>query len=184
MKNPALRTLFIYNGIFAMAAAMLGPLYAIYVEKFVDGVGAISMSWAVFLITTSVFTYLVSAKGDNVEEREYLLLAGYIVRIISWISLIFVHDLWTLIMVQILLGIGESLGTPSFNALVAEHLDKNKFVKQYSAWSLISNLTAACGILIGGFIVGSYGFQALFLLMAGIAMISFFGVLVKPRSLL
>jgi MFS family permease len=174
MKNNALKSLFIYNGIFVMAATMLGPLYAIYVERFVDGVTAISISWAAFLISTSIFTYLVSKKGDGVREKEYLLLAGYAVRIFSWISLIFVHSLWSLIMVQILLGLGESLGTPSFNALSAVHLDKNKYIKEYSDWLLVANLTSAAGILAGGFIVNNFGFKALIILMAGLSLISFF----------
>jgi len=42
MENVALRVLYLYNGIFVGAAAMLGPLYAIYIEKFVDGVTAVS----------------------------------------------------------------------------------------------------------------------------------------------
>lgn len=163
---------------------MLGPLYAIYVERFVDGVTAISISWAAFLISTSIFTYLISKKGDEIKEKEYFLLAGYIVRILSWVSLIFVHNLWSLIMVQILLGLGESLGTPSFNALFADHLDKNKYIKDYSAWSLVANLTSAAGILMGGFIVNNFGFKALFILMAGLSLISFFGILLKPRKLL
>lgn len=167
-----------------MAAAMLGPLYAIYVVKFIDGVMAISISWAAFLISTSIFTYLIAKKGDEIKEKEYLLLAGYVVRILSWISLIFVHNLWSLVMVQILLGLGESLGTPSFNALFADHLDKNKYIKEYSAWSLIANLTSAVGILSGGFIVNNFGFKALFILMAGLSLISFFGILFKPRKLL
>jgi MFS family permease len=184
MKNNALKSLFIYNGIFVMAAAMLGPLYAIYVVKFVDGVTAISISWAAFLVSTSIFTYLVSKKGNEIKEKEYLLLAGYIIRILSWIALIFVHNLWSLVMVQILLGLGESLGTPSFNALFADHLDKNKYIKEYSDWSLVANLTSAAGILAGGFIVSNFGFKALFILMAGLSLISFFGILFKPRKLL
>jgi len=184
MKNNALKSLFIYNGIFVMAAAMLGPLYAIYVVKFVDGITAVSISWAAFLISTSFFTYLVSRNGDGLREKEYLLLAGYVMRILSWILLIFVHSLWALVFVQILLGLGESLGTPSFNALFADHLDKNKYIKEYSTWSLIANLTSAVGILAGGFIVNNFGFKALFILMAGLSLISFFGILFKPRKLL
>ncbi|KKP68715.1 MAG: Multi-drug resistance efflux pump [Candidatus Moranbacteria bacterium GW2011_GWE1_35_17] len=184
MNNKALRTLFLYNGIFVGAAAMLGPLYAIYVVKFVDGVTAVSISWAAFLVSTSIFTYIVSRKGDGIKEKEYLLLAGYIVRILSWILLIFVHNLTSLVLVQILLGFGESLGTPSFNALFADHLDKNKHIKEYSNWSLIANLTSAAGILAGGAIVNNFGFKALFLFMSALSLVTFFGILLKPRKLL
>jgi len=184
MRNNALRTLFICNGIFVGAAAMLGPLYAIYVVKFVDGVTAVSFSWAAFLISTSIFTFLVSKKGDEVREKEYLLLGGYIIRILSWILLIFIHQLWTLVLVQILLGLGESLGTPSFNTLFADHLDKNKHIKEYSSWSLIANLSSAAGVLAGGVIVNHIGFKALFVIMSFLSLISFFGILLKPRKLL
>lgn len=184
MDNKALRTLFLYNGIFVGAAAMLGPLYAIYVVKFVDGVTAVSVSWAAFLISTSIFTYIVSRKGDGIKEKEYLLLAGYIVRILSWILLIFVNNLTALVLVQILLGLGESLGTPSFNTLFADHLDKNKHIKEYSSWTLIVNLSSAAGILAGGAIVNNFGFKALFLFMSVLSLVAFLGVLLKPRKLL
>lgn len=184
MGNPALRTLFLYNGIFVGAAAMLGPLYAIYVVKFVDGVTAVSVSWAAFLISTSFFTYIVSQKGDEVKVKKQLLLAGIFIRMLSWILMIFVHQLWALIFVQILLGLGESLGTPSFNALFAEHLEKNKYMKEYSQWSLIYNLSSATGVLAGGYIVKMLGFKYLFVFMAVLSTISFIGIFVKPKRVL
>ena len=98
--------------------------------------------------------------------------------------LIFVHNLTSLVLVQILLGFGESLGTPSFNALFADHLDKNKHIKEYSNWSLIANLTSAAGILAGGAIVNNFGFKALFLFMSALSLVTFFGILLKPRKLL
>jgi MFS family permease len=184
MGNVALRVLFLYNGIFVGAAAMLGPLYAIYVVKFVDGVTAVSISWAAFLISTSIFTLIVARKGDEVKEKRFLLLAGFMIRILSWIMLIFVHDLTALVLVQVLLGLGESIGTPAFNAIFAEHLDSNKFIKEYSSWSLIANLSSAAGILTGGAIVNEFGFKALFLFMSALSLIAFFGILLKPRQLL
>ena len=184
MNNVALRVLFLYNGVFVCAAAMLGPLYAIYVEKFVDGVTAVSVSWAAFLMSTSIFTYIVSRKGDAVKEKKNLLLAGYLIRIISWLLLIFVHTMTALVCVQVLLGLGESIGTPAFNAIFAEHLDKDKYIKDYSRWSLIANVSSASGILAGGTIVTHLGFNALFIFMAALSFVAFLGILLKPRKLL
>jgi MFS family permease len=184
MQNAALRVLFLYNGIFVGAAAMLGPLYAIFVVKFVDGVSAISISWAAFLISTSVFTFIVSRKGDEVKEKRFLLLTGYMIRAVSWIMLIFVDNLIALIFIQVLLGLGESLGTPAFNAIFAEHLDKNKQIKEYSNWSLIANLSSAGGVLAGGIIVTYFGFKELFLLMSTLSVIAFYGILQKSGKLL
>lgn len=162
---------------------MLGPLYAVYVLKFVDGIAAISVSSAAFLLSTSFFTLLVAKKGDAIKEQEYLLIAGYFLRIVSWIAMIFTHSLWMLIGIQILLGLGESLGSPAFNAIFAKHLEKGQAIREYSDWSLIANLSGAVGVLAGGAIVSFYGFPALFFLMALLSCIPFFGVLMQPRKL-
>lgn len=184
MKNKALKILFLYNSIFVLGESMLGPLYAIYVVEFIDGVTAVSVSWAAFLISTSIFTLLVAKKGDGVKEEEELMMFGYLIRAISWIMMIFISSLWALVLVQLLLGFGSALGGPSFSAIFAKHLDKNKFVKEYSGWFLIRNLSSAAGILIGGVIVGKFGFEALFIIMASLSLVSFFGILLKPRKLL
>lgn len=183
-NNKALRILFFYNGIFMMAAMMLGPLYAIYVLKYVDGVTAVSTSWAAFLISTSLFTLIISRQGDKIKEKEYLLLASYALRVISWLSLIFVRSLVFLILVQIILGLAESLGTPAFNTIFASHLDKNKYINEYSNWAIIANLTSAAGVIIGGVVVSVYGFTTLFVIMSLLSTVSFFGILFKPRHLL
>ncbi len=183
-KNNALRALFVYNAVFVMAISMLGPLYAVYVEKFVDGVTAITISWAAFLISTSVFTYIVSKTGDRMKEKKHLMLAGYLARMLGWILLIFVHSLETLILVQVLLGIGEALGTPAFHAIFAEHLDRNEHIREYSNWLLIANITSAIGIILGGIVVDNLGFRTLFLIMATLSMVTFFGILFKPKKLL
>ena len=184
ISNKVLTALFFYNGIFILAATMLGPLYAVYVERFVDGIMAVSISWATLLISTTIFTYLLSRTGDKVKDKKNLLLVGYLLRIIGWISFIFVNNIISLVLVQILLGLGESLGTPAFNTIFAEHLDKNAHIKEYSNWTLVSNLFSALGIVIGGLIVNNFGFQPLFMLMSFLALLAFTGLLFQRKQLL
>ena len=74
MRNPALKTLYIYNGIFVFAGSLLGPLYAVYVGLIDSAILAVSVSWAVFLMATLVFTAVISRVGDRVKEKEYLLM--------------------------------------------------------------------------------------------------------------
>ena len=37
-----------------------------------------------------------------------------------------------LLVAQFLLGIGEAVGTPAFDVIFAEHLDKGKHINEYS----------------------------------------------------
>jgi len=182
--NKALKVLYLYNGIFVFAAHLLGPLYAVYVREIEGDVLSVSISWAAFLFSTVIFTFLISRFGDKVKEKEYLLIAGYVVRSVVWLSYTFVSDLNFLIFLQILLGAGEALGTPSFDAIFAEHLDKGKHIADYANWKVVSNLACGIAVVIGGFVVKYYGFNILFFSMFILAVFSAIGILLKPRELL
>lgn len=185
MKRNPLKILFIYNGIFVFAGNLIGPLYALYLERFPSsGILTISASWAVFLVSTTLFMYIISKVGDRVKEKEYLLIAGYLVRAIAWFLFILISKIEILIALQILLGLGEALGTPAFDAIFATHLKEGSYMSTYSNWKLITNFVLALGTLLGGFIVSVWGFNPLFLIMSFLAFLSFFGILLKPRNLL
>ena len=184
MNNKALKTLFIFNGIFVFAASLLGPLYAIFIETIDTDVFSVSLSWSVFLVATTIFMLFVRKYGDQLKETEYLLMAGYLLRALVWFAFPHISTLSVLIFLQVLLGLGEALGTPAYDAIFAEHLDENRHVKEYADWKLVSNLCGATAVLLGGLVVKNIGFSALFNSMGVLATVSFFGVLVQSRKLL
>lgn len=184
MHNKALETLFIFNGIFLLAGSLLGPLYAVFVQDINKGIASITLSWSIFLFSTTIFTMLVAKVGDKIKEKEYMLIAGYLIRAAVWLAYIFIHDFYVLLFAQFILGIGEALGTPAFDAIFAEHLDRGKHIFEYSEWKVVSNIILAVGTLLGGLIADRFGFKPLFLLMAILAMISCVGIWLKPRKLL
>jgi MFS family permease len=119
-----------------------------------------------------------------VKEREYLLLGGFLIRGIAWLLFILAGSVLHLILIQILLGIGEALGSPAFGAIFAEHLDEGMQIKEYSSWKIVENSITAIATIVGGLIVSSFGFVPLFIAMSGLAFISFLGVLLQPRNVL
>ncbi len=183
-NNKALKTLFLFNGIFVFAANLLGPLYALFVETIDKNIFIITISWAIFLLSTTFFIFITGLYGDKIKEKEYILMGGYLVRAIAWGTFPSISTVFSLFLLQGLLGLGEALGTPSYDAIFAEHLDKGKYIKQYASWKLVSNILGAIAIIIGGYIVNTFGFSLLFYLMSFLAFFSFFGILVKPRDLL
>lgn len=184
MNNKALKTLYLYNGIFVFAGGMFGPLYAIFVGGIDKSIFSVSLTWFAFLFSTTIFLLFVEKFGDSLEEKEYLLMGGFLIRALVWFLFPFVSTLFWLIIMQILLGLGEALGTPSYDAIFAEHLDKNKHVKEYTEWKLISNIVSSFAILLGGLLVNYVGFSILFFIMGMMALVSFFGVLWTPRKVL
>lgn len=182
--NKSLKVLFTYNGVFVFASYLLGSLYAIFAENITKDVFLVSITVSTLFVSTTILTYLISKYGDRVKEREYLLLGGYLVRAVTWFSFAFAKNIQTIIILQFLLGMGESLGNSSWSAMFAEHLDENKYIKEYATWHLITTILGAISTLIGGLIVKNFGFGILFFIMSALATISFFGILLKPRKLL
>src|SRR3989338_2093845 len=162
MPNKTLKTLFLYNGIFVLAGSLLGPLYTIFVVSLNKGIFSISVSWATFLFSTTIFTLVMSRLKDRFVNKRILLSAGLVVRVLCWLSFIFITNMWQLILIQFFLGIGEALGTPAFDAIFAEHLDKNRHLTDYSDWKVLSNGGLVGGALVGGLIVSYFLFKILF----------------------
>lgn len=184
-KNQrALKILFISNGIFVFADRLLGQLYAIFMQKFDINVLSIGFSWSVLMLSATLVTIIMMKFGDSVKEKEDLLILGFTIRMISWILYIFVDSFALFIFIQVLLGIGEAIGSPAFDAIFAEHLDKGKQVREYAIWKIVINLSIAAASLIGSVIVYYLSFQALFAIMAFMAMISIIILLRQPKTLL
>lgn len=183
-NNRALKVLFTNNSLFVFASALLGPLYAIYVAKITGGILLISITSAVFYIASTLFLVFVSRWGDSIKEKEYLLIASYFLRAIIYFGFIFLNSSLMLILLQVMAGLAEALGTPTFSALFAKHIDKNEEVMEYSDWSIVANLVTALGILIGGFVASVFGFTVLFITMGILCIIAGLGILIQPRKIL
>lgn len=183
-NNKSLLSLFLINGIFVFASSLFGPLYAIYIEKLGTGILSASLTWSAMLVVTTLVTMIVAKFGDKIKEKEYLLIAGFIIRSIAWLSYTIIGTLPQLILVQVLIGIGEAVGSPSFDAIFADHLDKKSEIMEYSGWKVLYNLVAALGTGLGGVIVVSYGFNMLFYIMSALAAVSAAIAITRPRKLL
>ncbi|EKD52937.1 MAG: hypothetical protein ACD_61C00191G0003 [uncultured bacterium] len=183
-NNSALKVLFISNSIYVFAALLLGPLYAVYVQKIGGGVLLVSISSAVFYVSSTIFLLFMARWGDRIREKEMMLLASYVIRGLAFLSLIFIDSALSLISIQILFGLAESLGTPTFGALFAKHVDRKEEVLEYSDWAIVSNLVMALGTILGGFIVSSLGFNFLFVAISMLCFVSAGWVLFTPRKIL
>ncbi|MBX4205406.1 MAG: MFS transporter [Candidatus Doudnabacteria bacterium] len=183
MINKTLRSLFLYNGLFVLAGALLGPLYAVYVQGIKNSPQAISLSWSVFLASSTVFMYVVARYGDRFKKKSNLLIAGFLVRALVWILYSVTTTIIPLLLLQVLFGLGEALGSPAYNAIVAEHLDKSRHMEDYSDQIIFFNITAAIGTALGGFLVYQYGFKFLFYSMAILAIVSAIGVYSKSKKI-
>lgn len=184
IKNKSLKILILINIIFFFGANMFPPVFALFIKEIGGGALAAGSIWAVFAIFTGFLVFILSRFGDKIKEKEYLVAGGYIFRLLAWLGYFFVNALWQIYILQILLAIGEALGSPAFNAIYSEHLNKGRYIKQWGVLSSAHMIVMGFSAFAGGFLVSQFGFRILFLIMVGLAAASFILLIIQPRKLL
>lgn len=182
--NKSLKLLLTINSVFVLAGNLLGPLYAVYIEGLGGSIAVVSGTWSVMLLTTTLANFILIRYGDKIKEHEYFLITGFVLRAISWIGFAFATSIYHVILLQIIIGLGEAVGSTGFDALMAEHLDRFSHIRDYAVWKTISNVIAAVATMAGGFVVTWYGFTPMFYFMGIVALGCAVFTYVLPRRAL
>lgn len=183
-QNGALRTLTIINSLFMMAGLAIAPIYAVFLEGVGASVFMISLLTATLMAARLVTLVVVRFVGDALFEKEYLLIADYALRASAWGALIFIETIAPLFIVQAIVGISAGIGTPSFLAIFARHLDHGRQVSEYADYNISKFVFGIFGTVGGGWIVSTYSFDVLFAVMAVIGFFCAIYIALQPRKLL
>ena len=182
-KRP-LKILLFTNSIILLAGAMFAPIYALYVEKVGGDLLDASLAGGVFALAAGIVTLASGRFTDKVKESELIVILGYIIMGVGFLLYIICNSIWFLLFIQVMVGFGEAIYSPAFDALYSKHLDKTKSGKQWGAWESINYFTLALGAVIGGVIVTYFGFNVLFIIMAIISLLSAIYIYLLPRKVL
>lgn len=183
--NKALKILLAADSINLLAAAMLGPIYAVFVEEVGGDILIAGFSFAMFAFVMGSVILLVSKVEDRLlREKKLWLIAGYFVIAAGFSSYLFVQTVFHLFFVQVLLGLGRAILAPAFDGLYSKHLSKGRFASGWGFWEAANQYSAAGGAIIGATIVSLFGFQVLFIVMAFLSFLSGVVIFLSPRKIL
>lgn len=182
--NKPLRILLVTNGSILAAAAMLGPIYALFVEKIGGDLLDASYAFGIFALVAGLVTLFSGRYADRIKDPELVIALGYLIMGIGFFGYIFVDSVQFLFVVQIIIGLGEAIYSPAFDATYSSHLSGNRFGSEWGAWEAINYLTAAFGAISGGLIVTLLGFNGMFVIMGLISIASALYILHLPREVL
>lgn len=182
--NKALKILLITNGLILLAGAMLGPIYALLVERIGGNLLNASLSWGVFALVAGVVTLISGKFSDKIKENELMVFAGYIIMAIGFFLYLFADSIAFLFVIQGIIGFGEAIYVPSFDAIYSKHLTKKREGGQWGVWEAIRHFSVFVGAVVGGFIAFKFGFNVLFITMGAISLISGFYILFLNRKVL
>lgn len=174
----------ITDGIILFAGAMFGPIYALFVEKIGGDLMDASFAFAVFSVTAGIVTIISGRYSDKIKETKNIIVIGYLIMAIGFFGYIFVNSLWSLLIIQVVVGLGEAIYFPAYDAVYSENLSVNKLGRGWAAWEAISYFMAAIGAVAGGFLVSIFGFDAMFIIVSILCLISSIYIFLLPKRVL
>lgn len=182
--NKALRILLLTNGLVMISGAMVGPIYALFVEKIGGSLLDASLTGGIFALAASITTLIAGKFADQIKENELIVAVGYSCLGIGFVLYMFIDSVSSLFMVQALMGFAEAFYAPSFDAIYSKHLSKKKAGREWGAWEAMHYFSLAVGAATGGVIANAFGFNAIFIVMATLCFISSLYIWFLPRKVL
>ncbi|MBU0964321.1 MFS transporter [Patescibacteria group bacterium] len=183
-KHNPIRIIIITDSIVMLATAMLGPIYALFVEEIGGTLLEASLTGAVFAVSAGLTCLLGGKISDKIRERKYVVIIGYAIICLGFLLMTQVKTINFLLLVQVIIGIGQAFYLPAFDSLFSKYSNKRHQGVQWGIWESMFYFTTAVGALIGGLIVTQVSFQAMFFLMALLCFISAFYIFLVPKKVL
>ncbi len=155
------------SNLWALGEGMFGPLFAVFAQRIGGNILDITWAWAIYLGMTGILTIVTGRVSDRIWQwcgRERLLVAGYALNALCTFGYLLVETTTGLFLVQAGLGVALALSSPTWSALYARYSPGEE--KAGYAWGLVAGeqrLILAVAIILGGYIVDHYSFNALFI---------------------
>lgn len=182
--NRALRIMLVTNSLVLLAGAMLGPIYAIYVERVGGDLLDASLAGGIFALVAGLTVLLAGNLSDRIKENEMVVAVGYLMIGLGFLLYLWVESVFMVFLIQIIIGLGEAIYSPAFDAVYSKHLDVGKSGLQWGWWEAMNYFTYAVGAVIGGLVVVNLGFDFVFVVMAVLCFGSALYIYLLPRKVL
>ena len=121
---------------------------------------------------------------DKVKQNELIIAFGFMILGIGYLFYTMVDSVWSLFAVQVLIGVGQAISSPSYDAVYSKHLDGSKSGRQWAALESMAYTTTAFGAIIGGIVATHFGFNSVFVIMSVLSLSSALYIYVLPRRTL
>lgn len=174
--NPVIRFLIISDTVLIGAAGLLGPIFAIFIEDFVQGGNAAvaGVAAGIYLFTKSILQIPIAHLIDRIRgERDDFWLMFIFSLVISLMPLlyIFVSTPLQLYIIQFFMGAFTAFTFPTYMAIFTRHIDPKKEGTEWGVYFTLTDLTSAGMAALGGYIAAVQGFYSLIILVVILSVI-------------
>ncbi|MQC27318.1 MAG: MFS transporter [Chloroflexi bacterium] len=145
-----------------LGGALLFPFFSLYVrDHFKVDMVEVGVIFSIFAITGVLGSFLGGAMTDRFGRRA-MMIYGLVISASSSLLMAYVDDLQVFYIITVVVGLLSNVGGPAQQAMIADLLPEKKHAEGYGIWRVVANLAVTFGPLIGGLLIASVSFRALF----------------------
>lgn len=164
--NLRLRILLGTNAVIMTAGAMLGPIYALFVEEIGGNILDAGLTYAVYAVVSGIVMIVSGNFSDRFRLEKATMNIGYLLLALAFLLYLKVDSVQNLFLVQVVLGIGQAIYYPAYDSLFSQNLVKGHYGLEWGIDEAKGFFSEALGATLGGFIAFTYGFDVLFICMS------------------
>jgi len=174
--NPVVRFLIISDTVIVGATGLLGPIFALFIQDFIQGGNAAvaGLAAGIYLFTKSILQIPIAHFIDKIRgERDDFWLMIVCTVLIALIPLLYlvIHTPLQLYLVQFVLGLFTAFTFPTYMAIFTRHIDKDKEGTEWGVYFTLTDLTSAALAAVGGYLATSQGFPTLIIAVVIVSLI-------------
>jgi MFS family permease len=143
---------------------LLGPFYAVFVQKIGGSLLTIGYSHTIYLISSGFLIILVGKLSDK-WNKEWITVLGYSLLAISALGYIFISHPWQLFVLQIIAAIGTACLASPLTSLMSHNINKENEGFQWALSGGGEKIIIGLAVLIGTYLVKYFGFTILFIII-------------------
>ena len=180
--NKSLKILLFTNGLVNIAAAMLGPIYALFVKEIGGDLFDASVAVSIFAFVAGLTTIVSGYYADKMPDNKIIVIFGYALIAVGFLLMTRVESMLGIALTQSLIGIGEAIYLPAFDEEYSRHIERENAGKEWSLWESMHYFSMAVGASVGGVVVTKFGFDFVFILMSFMVILSLLVLIRLPRK--
>jgi len=163
--------LILWSTLYTFAVEMIAPIYAIFVKNIGENVLSVGIAYAIYGIVFSTLQPFMGKLADKYGRIKFSIIAN-LVNSTGIFGYIFVTNIYHVYFLQLLLGIGSSIASPSQQAMMADITSKKKRGEEFGYIYMTMGYSAALAMLIASIIADILDFRMVFLISGFISLIS------------
>lgn len=169
--NALRKILLLSDAFFLLSGGLLGPIYALYVQKIGGDLLDASTTFAIFMITAGIVVFLLGMWEDKARHQKKFVIAGYGIAVIGSLGYLFVTSTMGLFVVQAILGLAVAMKDPAYDALFSS--SQKHLALAWGEWEAVDYVALGIGAFLGGLIASQFGFHVLLSCLFGLSVIAF-----------